>query len=147
MKILPFFTTLLLSVSATAGVYTWTDSSGRVHYSDKPPATAAEKLDIDLKRTDPEQLSARLSDVANEQVQPETIIADQAEQERLEREQKIRRDENCARARKAQNSLLSATRVYEPLPGGDRRYLEQDEVDQKKADAQRDVDKWCDNSQ
>ena len=144
MKILPFLAALLLSVSALASVYKWTDASGRVHYSDKPPATAAERLDIETSRTDPAQLTARVDEP--DPAQPETIVADEADREQLEREQKIRRDENCARAMKARDSLLSATRVYEPLPGGGRRYLEQEEVDQKMADADRDVQEWCDNN-
>ncbi len=144
MKIFPLIALLLLSVSATAAVYKWTDDIGRVHYSDKPPETAAEKLDIETHRTDPEQLTARLS---QDESRPETIIADQSQQEQLERERQIRRDENCERARKAQASLMSATRVYEPLPGGERRYLDQDEIDQRKASAQADVDEWCNGSQ
>lgn len=133
---------MMLSVSAAASVYKWTDDTGRVHYSDKPPETDAEKLKIVTHRTDPEQLAARLNPRQDED-RAETIIADQSEQERLEREQKIRREENCEIAKRAQNSLLSATRVYEPLPGGERRYLEQDEIDERKATAQADVDKWC----
>lgn len=134
---------LLLTTTALGGVYKWTDATGRVHYSDKPPATESEKLDIETKRTDTEQLTARLNEEAEQRAQADTIIADQSEQEELERQQQARREENCGRARKAMDSLLSATRIYEPLPGGGRRYLEQDEVDQRKAEAQSDVDKWC----
>jgi hypothetical protein len=147
MKISTLIALLFLSASAAAGVYKWTDEAGHVHYSDKPPETAAEKLDIETRRTDPEQLTARLSQDENRQ---EAAGIDPAEQERLEqreREQQMRRQENCQRAQKALASLLSATRVYEPLPGGERRYLEQDEIDQRKADAQADVDQWCNGSQ
>ena len=148
MKIFPLIAILLLSASATAGVYKWTDDSGRVHYSDKPPETDAEKLDIDTYRTGTQQLTARLN---QDEAQSETINADQSEQQRLEQQQKqeqrIRRDENCTRAIKAQASLFSATRVYEPLPDGERRYLEQDEIDKRKADAEADVDQWCNDSE
>ena len=144
MKIFPLLTLFLLSISATAGVYKWTDETGRVHYSDKPPKTAAEELDIVTRRTDPEQLTARLR---QDEPRQETIVADQSEQARLEEERRVRREENCDRARQAMASLMSATRVYEPLPNGERRYLEQDEVDKRKADAQADVDEWCNNSE
>ena len=36
---------LALSVAAGAGVYTWTDAQGHVHYSDKP-VTGAQTIDI-----------------------------------------------------------------------------------------------------
>ncbi|MDH3647038.1 MAG: DUF4124 domain-containing protein [Gammaproteobacteria bacterium] len=146
MKSFPLFAILFFSASvvAAAGVYKWTDAGGAVHFSDKPPATAAEKLDIDTHRSDPEQLAA----LNEPEAQQDTITAEETaeqrtERERFEREQQVQRDENCTRARSAQDSLLSATRVYEPLPGGGRRYLEQDEVDQRMGDAKRDVDKWC----
>ncbi|MBT8136981.1 MAG: DUF4124 domain-containing protein [Gammaproteobacteria bacterium] len=141
------FSLILLTTAASANVYKWTDATGRVHFSDKPPATAAEKLDIETQRTDPEQLSARLTDEPAQQAQPGTIVADESQQDEFEREQNIRRDENCARARDALASLLSATRIYEPLPDGGRRYLEEDEVDQRMTDARRDVDEWCGSSE
>lgn len=140
MKIFSALAILFLSASAVAGVYKWTDETGRVHYSDKPPETAAEKLKIVTHRTDPAQLTARLN---QNEARPEIIVADESERKRLESEQKARRVENCGRAKKAFDSLMSATRVYEPLPGGERRYLEQNEIDKRKSDAQADVDKWC----
>ncbi len=146
MKSTVFLVSLLLSASAAAGVYKWVDTDGRVHYSDKPPATKAELLDIETERTDPQRVAARVQASQPASTPADTVVADESERERLEREQKIQRDENCARARKALDSLLSATRVYEPLPGGGRRYLEQAELDQKMSGARRDVDQWCDNS-
>jgi glutaredoxin len=40
---------LLCALSAAAGVYKWTDSDGRVHYSDSPPENAkARKVDAKI---------------------------------------------------------------------------------------------------
>ena len=148
MKNFPLLAMLFLSAAAAANVYKWTDTGGAVHFSDKPPATAAEKLDIETRRTDPAQLATQLEEAREQQeIATEQSEAERAELERVERENKIRRDENCARAKKARDSLLSATRIYEPLPGGGRRYLEQDEVDQRMAEAKRNVDEWCNQNQ
>lgn len=149
MKIFRLFVLLLLSAPAFGGVYKWIDTSGAVHFSDKPPATAAEKLDIETSRTPPEQLIAQLDEpeTADETVATEQQNdALQAERDRAEQQRKIQISENCNRARRAHDSLLSASRVYEPLPGGGRRYLEDDEVARRKADAERDVDEWCNQS-
>lgn len=139
------FTTVLLalSTSAVAEIYKWVDSGGHIHYSDKPPATEAEKLKIESRRTDPERIAAlsERSRQADEERQSATAAA--ADRQRLEDEQQATRDKNCEIARKALASLVSATRVYEPLPDGGRRYLEQNEVDERMAAARADVDEWC----
>lgn len=145
MKILRLLVLFFLCAPALAGVYKWKDNSGAVHFSDKPPATEAEKLDIVTTATEPEQLTARVDSPADDETDATEQQDDaiQAERDRVEQQRQQQIAENCSRARNALDSLLSATRVYEPLPGGGRRYLEQDEVDQRKADAERDVDEWC----
>ncbi|MBT8132678.1 MAG: DUF4124 domain-containing protein [Gammaproteobacteria bacterium] len=147
MKILSIFALLILSVPVGANVYKWTDASGAVHFSDKPAATAAEKLDIETQRTEAPQLTAQLEEVDEAQdVVSEQDAALAAERERVEARRKIQRGENCTQAKRARDSLLSATRVYEALPGGGRRYLEDDEVARRKADAERDVEQWCNDN-
>lgn len=144
MNIIRFIVLFLCCAPAMAGVYKWKDTSGAIHFSDKPPATAAEELDIKTKRTEPPQLTAAVTEPeSTEPVDDEQLDELEAERERVEQQRQIQIAENCNRAKKARDSLFSATRVYEPLPGGGRRYLEQDEVDQRKNDAERDVDEWC----
>ena len=137
--------TLTVAATASAEIYRWTDDQGNTHYSDKPPATQAEILDIESKRTDPEYI-ARLTAPPEPNPQRETIIAAEEERERIEAERTETRQRNCERAQKAFNSLLSATRIYEPLPDGERRYLNEEEVEQRKVAAQADIDEWCNNT-
>lgn len=134
---------LTLSPVVQAEIYKWVDSGGHIHYSDKPPAQRAEKLDIESRPTDPERIAALDEKRLQAAEQREAAAAAQADRARVEAEQQSARDKNCAIARKALASLVSATRVYEPLPDGGRRYLEQDEVDERMARARADVDEWC----
>ncbi len=142
-----FLITVTLAVAATASaeIYKWTDDQGNTHYSDKPPATQAEVLDIKSRRTDPEYI-ARLTAPPEPDPRRETIIAAEEERERIAAEREETRQQNCERAQKALNSLLSATRIYEPMPDGERRYLDEQEVEQRKGAAQADVDEWCKNT-
>ncbi len=137
--------TLALAATASAEIYKWTDDQGNTHYSDKPPATQAEVLDIKSQRTDPERI-ARLNAPPQPDPQRETIVAAEEERAALEAEREEQRLRNCERAQKAYNSLLSATRIYEPLPDGERRYLNEEEVEQRKTAAQADIDQWCNNT-
>lgn len=134
--------TLALAATASAEIYKWTDNQGNVHYSDKPPATPAEVLDIKSQRTDPERI-AKLNAPPEPNPQREIVAAGDEERERIEAERKERRLQNCERAQKALNSLLSASRIYEPLPDGERRYLDAEEIDQRRNTARADIDKWC----
>lgn len=135
-----------LAASASAEIYKWADSGGHIHYSDKPPATQAEIIDIASRRTDPDRIAALSSQRRQADEERQTVIAAEADRQRLEQQQQQTRDKNCEIARKALASLLSATRVYEPLPDGGRRYLEQNEVDERMAAARADVDEWCKTS-
>ena len=137
--------TLALAATASAEIYKWTDDDGNTHYSDKPPKTQAEVLDIKSDRTDPERI-AKLIAPPQPDPQRDVIIAAEEEREQIEAERQETRVRNCERAQKAYNSLLSATRIYEPLPDGERRYLDEDEVEQRKTAAQADIDQWCSNT-
>ena len=144
-KTLLLIVTFAVAATASAEIYKWTDDQGNTHYSDKPPATQAEVLDIKSERTDPEYI-ARLTAPPKPDPQRETIIAAEEDRERLEAEREETRQRNCERAKKAFNSLLSATRIYEPMPDGERRYLNEEEVEQRKDSAQADVNEWCSNT-
>lgn len=145
---LRFFLSALLwalMASASAEIYKWVDSTG-THYSDKPPRVDAELLDIESRRTDPERIAGLKNPPGDNNEVGVVVTDDEAERDRIAAEQAAQRALNCERARKALNSLLSATRIYEPLPDGERRYLDEAEVEQRKASAQADVDKWCNST-
>ncbi len=40
MKLIVLITTLIFTISVSAEIHKWTDSDGRVHFGDKPPAGA-----------------------------------------------------------------------------------------------------------
>ncbi|MFK8029990.1 MAG: DUF4124 domain-containing protein [Gammaproteobacteria bacterium] len=132
-----------LSASADSDVYKWTDSSGRVHYSDKPDGDNLEKMNVKSKRTDNAAIvkakQVRI-DVAQAAAADARIQANLDQEE--EQNQAIR-DENCSRASEALASLRNAQRLYIPGENGDRRYLSEEEIADRIQRAEKDTSKWC----
>ena len=125
-------------------VYRSVDSQGNVVFSDTPPTTDASKIIVRTGPTRP--LSA--SDTPQVTAEPEPKPADtqqaQATQEEAAAMQKLRQ-ENCERARSNLVKLDTARRVYDPLPNGERRYLDDDELAARKVQSQADIQRWCNN--
>ncbi len=76
--------TLMLALSAHAGLYRWVDDAGNVHFSDKVPVSASKKSHAELNKTgdvtklvDPESKQEKIEELAlaeKEQEQLDEII-------------------------------------------------------------------------
>ena len=129
--------------SAVADVYKWTDSSGRVHYSDKPDGDNLELMNVKSKRTDNAKIVLAKQvqlDVAQAAAADARMKANLDEEE--ERNEAVSA-ENCARASEALVSLRNAQRLYIPSENGDRRYLSEAEIADRIKRAETDKSKWC----
>jgi hypothetical protein len=98
---------LLLSVTAQAQMYRWTDDQGRVHYSDSPPPAAARQ---ERRVLDDRGITVRTLERART---PEEIEAERLEQERLdqarrEREEQERRDRVLLQSFGSERELINA---------------------------------------
>jgi hypothetical protein len=133
---------LFTAAAANAGVYTWTDAQGNVHYSDKPVA-GAEPLDIHSSPTDPARIAAQQK-AAEEQ---ETVEAEAAKKAadaaKLNEEDSAKREENCKKARVRLSAIMGAQRPYRAQPDGERHYLSAEEIDAEIKDAEEGVMQWC----
>ena len=136
---------ILLASGAYADteVYRWVDSQGGVHFSDTPPAGNASKIVV---RTPPPQPVPEAETVKvaadNQSTAPndEQVKATQLEAAAVE---KVRL-ENCQRARGNLLKLETSRKIYDPLPDGERHYLDDSEVEARKAEAQAYIQRWCD---
>jgi len=131
-------------------VYRWVDEDGVPHYTDRPEDAPGnvQRTEIRSQRTDPAQLQARVEARRDLEAARETRrdqqeeAADEARQRREEtREQ---RAANCERARQQLETYETARRLYRPLPGGEREYLDDEEMDSARASARQAVREWCD---
>lgn len=127
-------------------VYRWTDTEGNVHYSDRPMTDNADRLDITSKATDNQRIAEQRQARAVA-AQGKTIDAPdaQAPQQAAEDPAKAaaRYAENCKRAQAALQSIANARRLYVPTDDGNRRYLDKDETNARRAKAEADVAQWC----
>ncbi|MBL8201187.1 MAG: DUF4124 domain-containing protein [Chromatiales bacterium] len=136
------------ALAQEASVYRWVDAQGIVHFSDQPAAdSSAEELPIRYRKSDRGALQARLKakselDAAGELREGQEADANAAAE--ADRQKVLaERDTNCKAARDRVAKYTNALRLYKPGPNGERVYLNNEELDVERADANRAVEQWC----
>lgn len=147
-----FLLTATLSSWAAADLYQWKDASGEVHFSDKPPpgvvakvikgpsaAPAASSPESNRARDDANEVAERqkqalkhLEDARHKREEAEQKAAAQADQDAV----------RCSVARARQN-VTSRGRVYDFDSNGERRYLSEQEVQERQSEANADIQQYC----
>lgn len=141
----------LLSVAGIAAadqeVYRWVDEDGVIYFSDRPLDPRAQPTGMYYEPTDPQQVA---KEKMREEYQENQAQAKAAEQSETEAEKATRlaeeartRDLQCNAARERYKVYTTAPRLYETLPGGERRYLTDDELTAAREQAKADVEQWC----
>lgn len=147
--ILTVATLLLAAAGAHAGeVYKSTDAQGRPIYTDKPPTLPAQKLNVQTSTTDlvevQRRYEAQMKQYAGaDQAQAEAAkkAADARKAQEMTAEDRAKR---CIDARQRYESYMNARRLYEPGSAeGDRRYLDDAEIDAARANARQSMDELC----
>lgn len=112
--------TLLLSVANAAQVYTWKDSEGVTHYSQKPPRDAAVEPSAIEVPTAPAERATRDDDYFSVIRQAERMETRRLENERL-RAERLKAE---AEAKKARAEAWAASQPYMPSDSWDsNRYI------------------------
>lgn len=153
------FPTLVTSV-AHAEIYKWKDKDGSIRYSDVPPPSNIKNESITRKIPKSAAPQAETSAAGkNAPAKPkdapplskEELAAKNAKEaeakKKAEAEKQAElkyRQESCAIARKNLATYNLGGRLATTDEKGERRYLGDDEISKGKADAQRDVEKFCD---
>jgi hypothetical protein len=152
---------LCMALQASAQMYKWVDSDGKVQYSDKPPAgnVKAEKLRVPATRAAGAPAAKEGSAAApKEAVKSEPKTA--AEQERAFRKRQVdaakaqeeeankqaaARDkaENCKRAKAALANLALGGRQVRMDEKGERVFLDDEQIARETARAREDVAAAC----
>ena len=136
----------LVSLTAHAEIYKWTDETGKVHFSDKPVGEKAKTLDIKVQKANPS--SAKTKDERKQRAegflrarQEEREEADKklAEKKKLKALRKV----NCKKAKKEYNETIKARAVYYKKKDGTRDYLGPERRKKEEAKAKADIKKWC----
>lgn len=142
---------LLLALMAAAAlgaeVYTWRDASGKVHYSDTPPAGIdAKKMrgGASSESTPPEAAPRR--GLADQELEFRKRRADaesaqaRAQKEKAEAEEKKR---NCEQSRTQLQALESGQRISQLDAQGERMFMDDGMRAQQIERARKAVQSWC----
>lgn len=145
MRGLVLLLALLGSLPPAAGeVFKWTDGSGRVHYSDRPPAGAGTPVPLraspapDPGREAREEHRRRLLEAY------ERERSQRKAQSAKAREDSADRARRCAYAREELRRRERTGRMFDFDEAGRRHYLSGEEVDRAREDARAAVRRWCD---
>lgn len=146
-----FLVTLTVSVlaSAPAGadVYKYTDEKGNTQYTDKPATLPAERLNVQTQKTDTVAVQAR-EDAEQKRMQNAAQGRAQTSQQRSEEQaasQLTAKDkaDRCVQARQRYDMYMNSQRLFETMPGGERRYLSDAELDAARNSAKVSMEAMC----
>lgn len=139
---------LIATTAVGAEVYTWKDASGKVHYSDTPPAdSAAKKMRAGSSAEAPavaapapkKSLAEQELDFRKRKTEGEEART-KAEKEKTEAEEKSK---NCEQAKLQLQALESGQRISRYSAQGERVVLDDAARAQETAAANKAVQNWC----
>ena len=131
---------LVASTSLHAGaIHKWVDENGNVHYGDAPPVTTkSESVSVQSAPSNPGKALPRLStEEADASGASDDASAD-PESTSDEEAQSI-----CESARNDLYIINTNSNIQLRQPDGTSRYLSTDEIEQRRAASQAQVDRYC----
>lgn len=132
---------ILLPAQAGAQAYRWVDEKGRVHYTQTPPPKGEYG---EVAPPPPSPGASENLDALSERARGgEQGQSPQQQAERKAAAEEQQREQRCQQA-KRQNARFQVTgRYYGTSPDGQREYLSAEQIDQKRAEAQASMQKYC----
>lgn len=135
---------MLCGAGAHAETHRWIDERGKVQYSDRPPvgveATVLRAVSTPASGVGANKTFAEREAELKKAQQKKKEAADLAAQKQANTE--IEKS-NCAAARQRMTALQSGARMSEYDANGEVRFLEDNERQQRSAQAQDDIAKFC----
>lgn len=135
------YLTLLASTSLTAGsIHKWTDAEGNVFYGDTPPTSAkTEGVRVQSAPSNPGKALPRLSS-------PDSPVAADSDTPATDSNGNIPADQAkiaCDNAKEDLDVIGRSSRVKIKSTDGTTRYLTSEEIDQRKVQAEDDIQRFC----
>jgi len=135
-----------VTCAAHADVYKTTDSQGHTYYTDKPDTLPAERLRMQSRRTDTEELSKR---TAAERAQLEQSEQARQKTQKSPSDQKTSQTtaedkaKRCIEARERYENYMKTRRLYTTAANGEREYLGDAEMEAERQKAKVLMDELC----
>jgi Domain of unknown function (DUF4124) len=141
--------TVLLTVSAAASaeVWRWVDSQGRVHYSDVPIEGATRVEGVNSRTTNREVVAQRTANESEQRAQLATRETqqrtEQATSEAVQQDVGRAREEQCKKAQEQYKTAVESQRLYRVGKDGERVYLTDAELTEARVNSRKAVDELC----
>jgi len=135
------------TVAAAETVYKWVDTSGQMHYTDRPPTESGARLIGVFER---EQILAGdddsgAADAATYDAGP-ALRESQGNQQAaaaVRRDVEQTRSEQCKQAQARYKTYIESRRLYRETADGKREYLTDAELAAARVEARKEVDELC----
>ena len=138
------------SSSMAAGpIYSWIDSKGMTHYSDKPAKAGdgvrAERALDGANLDGPDRLAAgrKLANDVRDGAQKSKAVVDTAKASEVEALRRVAQEKACSAAREAVRILETGGRISTVRENGERAMLDEAEVASRAAEARKVADDAC----
>jgi Domain of unknown function (DUF4124) len=137
---------------ASAVVYKWIDSQGKLQYGDRPPdgvhAQIVEGLGNHSSRSEqprPPVVSASTASSQSAKGAPSTQAAVSTDDIKKAVDDDVAqvKEKQCADAQARYKSLIEGRKLYKAGADGERQYLTSEEIDAERLNAKREVDTIC----
>lgn len=138
----------LATVAAAETVYKWVDTSGQVHYTDRPPTESGAKLigvferDVLLEAEEEAVAADTPSEVYDAGPALEESQGDQTAAA-VQRDVEQVRSEQCKQAQERYRHYVESQRLYRETADGKRQYLTDAELSAARIEARKAVDDLC----
>ena len=138
---------LSLTSAAFADVYKYKDANGKVVYTDRPEYLPAERLSIQSQRTDVVELDKEVDEDNKAMADRDKARKDadkaKADQKKAAEISASSKAEACNKARQDYLNRMTSQRLFEEQANGERRYLDDKEIDAARAAAKQAMDTLC----
>ena len=139
---------LAAASGATANeIYKWTDENGTVHYGDRPSGAATEqRLAMTYARTDSNAVQQRVQARVDARSAREEARAEAAASQKEAEENAAtaaERESKCERSRARLESYLQSQRLYRTDDNGERVYLDDEQRQEARQNAEQQVAEFC----
>ncbi len=136
---------------ASAVVYKWTDTQGKLQYGDRPPDGVHAEIVEGLGYRGPRSEEARppvvsawaISSQPARGAPPAKNAGDDGTKKAVDDDVAQVKEKQCADAQARYKSLIEGRRLYKSGTDGERQYLTSEEIDAERLNAKRDIDTIC----
>jgi hypothetical protein len=137
---------MAVSLGASADVYKWVDSQGRLHYSDMP-VEGAERVAVISRRSDPSAIAQRSGAENTQRSQADQQAnqqrREQSTQQAVNKDLEKTRETQCKDAKEQYRVAIESQKLYRVGKDGERQYLTSAEIDTARLNARRAMDEAC----